>query len=145
MNITALNQTDQQDQTYEDEACRLANELRAKPARTIINTFGSRTERTDIPAKQGFDVETASFKIMVDYLADSRIKKSESSIQFIHKVLHWRFETEYNNKKDKIFNRFKLEKEMIQSNAEREIEWLGKSGFQNFRQDGLFHLQKVQR
>jgi len=143
MNISALDQSVEQDTTYEDEACRLANELRSKPAKTIINTYGSWTERTDIPAKKGFDVETASFKTMVDYLADSRIKKSESIIQFIHKVLHWRFESEYNAKKDKIFNRFNLEKEMIQSNAAREAEWLGKSGFQNFRQDGLFHKSNV--
>jgi hypothetical protein len=143
MTISALSQSVEQEQTYEAEACRLANELRSKPARTVINTYGSRTVRTDIPAKQGFDIETASFKTMVNYLADSRIKKSESIIQFIHKVLHWRFEAEYNAKKDKIFNRFKLEKEMIQSNAKRDIEWLGESGFQNFRQDGLFHKSNV--
>ena len=143
MTISALSKSVLQEQTFEDEACRLANELRSKPAKTVINTYGSRTVRTDIPAKQGFDIETASFKTMVNYLADSRIEKSESSIQFIHKVLHWRFEAEYNSKKDKIFKRFKLEKEMIQSNATHEIEWLGKSGYQNFRQDGLFHESNV--
>ena len=134
MNISTLDQTREKELSFYGEAVRLSNELRAKPARTVINIDG---DRVNIPAKQGFDIEICSFMDLVNYLADTRIKKSESMISFIHRVLNWRFETEYDEKKDKIFNRYQLEKEMIQSNSRKEVEFLGESGFQNLvRLDG---------
>ena len=134
MNISPFDQTKEGDTTFEGEAVRLANELRSRPAKTTIGAGG---EREDIPAKQGFDVETADFNTMVNYLADTRIKKSESSRAFIHRVLAWRFPTEYAQKRDSIDNRYKLEYEMIQANSKKDIEDLGKVGFQNnVRLDG---------
>ena len=74
---------------------------------------------------------------MVNYLANGRVKKSESSRAFIHRVLAWRFPTEYAQKRDSIDNRYKLEYELIQANSKRDIEDLGKVGFQNnVRLDG---------
>ena len=134
LNISPVDQTKKDDTTFEGEAVRLANELRSAPGQTIIGPAG---ERQDIPAKQGFDIETADFNTMVNYLADTRIKKAESSRAFIHRVLAWRFPTEYAQKRDSIDNRYKLEYEMIQSNSKKDIEDLGMVGFQNnVRLDG---------
>ena len=112
----------------EGESIRLSNELRSHPSQTIIDVFGL---RVDIPAKQGFDCETADFITMVNWLADSRIKKSESLIAFVHRILAVRFPTEYSQHKNNIDSRYKLEYEMIQSHATNDIHWLGQVGFQN--------------
>ena len=128
MNISTLDQSREKELSFYGEAVRLSNELRAKPARTVINIDG---DRVNIPAKQGFDIETCSFMDLVNYLADTRIKKSESIISFIHRVLSWRFPTKYTQHRDKINNRYKLEYEMIQSKSKKEIEFLGEVGFQN--------------
>ena len=91
--------------TTEAEAVRLSNDLRSKPSRTYIGPNG---KRIDVPAKQGFDIETANFKTIVNWLADTRIN-----------------------------NRYKLEHEMIKSNAKDDIFWLGEVGFSNMiRLDG---------
>jgi hypothetical protein len=114
--------------TLEAEAIRLSNELRAQPARSYINIHGV---RVDLPAKQGFDCETADFMTMVNWLADTRIIKSESLIVFVHRILSVRFPTEYAQYRDNINARYKLEYEMIQSNAKNDIFWLGEVGFSN--------------
>ena len=130
MNISPVDQSKKDDTTFEGEAVRLSNELRSKPA--FNDVFGNY-----VPAKIGFDIETADFMTMVNYLANGRVKKSESSRAFIHRVLAWRFPTEYAQKRDSIDNRYKLEYEMIQANSKKDIEDLGKVGFQNnVRLDG---------
>ena len=128
MNLPPVDQTKEQDTTFEGESVRLSNELRAKPAHTELDFFGN---RIDIPAKRGFDVETADFTTMVNYLADTRIKKSESSIAFIHRILSVRFPNEYAQNKINIENRYKLEVEMIESKSKNDVTWLGEVGFQN--------------
>ena len=118
----------------EAEAVRLSNDLRTKPSRFFINGDGI---RVDVPAKQGFDVETADFMTMVNWLADTRIKKSESLIAFVHRIMSVRFPTEYAQNKDKIQARYKIEYEMIQGNAKNDISWFGEVGFSGLvRQDG---------
>ena len=120
--------------TTEAEAVRLSNDLRSKPSRTYIGPNG---KRIDVPAKQGFDIETANFKTIVNWLADTRIKKSESLIAFVHRFLAIRFSNDYSKHKSKIDNRYKLEHEMIKSNAKDDIFWLGEVGFSNMiRLDG---------
>ena len=114
--------------TTEAEAVRLSNELRPQPSRTIIAVRG---ERIDIPARQGFNCETCDFMTMVNWLADTRIEKSESLIAFVHRVMAVRFPDEYTQNKDKIQDRYQIEYEMIQSNAKNDISWLGEVGFQN--------------
>lgn len=127
--------------TEEAESIRLSNELRAKPMTSYIHaTTGL---RVDVPAKQGFDCETADFMTMVNWLADTRIKKSESLIAFVHRIMSVRFPTEYAQNRDKIQARYKLEFEMIQSNAKNDIEWFGEVGFQNqVRLDGSLNNTK---
>jgi len=128
LNLPPVDQTKEQDTTFEGESVRLSNELRAKPSHTELDFFGN---RIDIPAKRGFDVETADFTTMVNYLADTRIKKSESSIAFIHRILSVRFPNEYTQNKTNIENRYKLEVEMIESKSKNDVTWLGEVGFQN--------------
>mgnify|MGYP003636279523 CR=1 FL=1 len=132
--MITFDQTKKNNITFEGEAVRLSNELRAKPASTSINHKG---ERIDIPVKQGFDIETADFKIMINWLADTRIKKSESLVAFVHRCLSVRFPDKYTQNKSKIDNRYKLEQEMIESNSKNEIAWFGEVGFSNMvRLDG---------
>lgn len=134
MNLSAFDQTKKRECTYEGEATRLANFLRAKPASMFINSDGI---RVDVPARRGFDCETADFSTMVNYLGDPRIKKSDSLITYVHRIMAVRFPDEYAQNRDKIHKRFKIEYEMIQSNAKNDAAWLGQVGFTNMiRQDG---------
>ena len=114
--------------TTEAEAIRLSNELRSQPMKSFIDMAGN---RVDIPAKQGFDCETTDFMTMVNWLADTRIKKSESLIAFVHRVMAVRFPNEYAQNKSKIDSRYKLEMDMIESKAKNDISWLGEVGFSN--------------
>jgi len=137
MNISLFDQTKERKITFEGEAVRLSNELRAKPSRTFIDIDGN---RVDIPTKQGFDCETVDFMTMVNWLADTRIKKSESLIAFVHRIMSVRFSTEYAQYKDKINSRYKLEYEMIQSNSKNDASWFGEVGFSNMvRYDGILN------
>jgi hypothetical protein len=132
--LITFDQTKKNVITFEGEAVRLSNELRAKPASTSINHKG---ERIDIPAKQGFDIETAEFSVIVNWLADTRIKKSESLIAFVHRCLSVRFPDKYTQNKSKIDSRYKLEQEMIESNSKNDVSWIGEVGFSNMvRLDG---------
>jgi len=134
LNISPFDQSKEKIISYEGEAIRLSNELRAKPFHSYISISG---ERIDIPAVQGFDCETCTFMDMVNWLADTRIKKSESLIAFVHRIMSIRFPTEYAQNRDKIQARYKLEYEMIQSNSKNDIEWFGEVGFSNkVRLDG---------
>jgi len=121
--------------TAESEAVRLSNELRSKKARTYIHDQTGK--RIDIPAKKGFDIETADFMTMVNWLANPRIKKSNSLIAFVHRWLSVKFPDEYSKNKKKIDSRYKAEKELILSHAKNDIVWLGEVGFCNMvRLDG---------
>ncbi len=130
-----LDQSRKMELSFYGDAVRLSNELRAKPSSTYLHpTTG---QRVDIPARQGFDCETADFMTMVNWLADTRIKKSESLIAFIHRIMAVRFPTEYAQNKDKIQARYQLEYEMIQSNSKNDVSWFGEVGFSNkVRLDG---------
>ena len=59
MKLSSFNQAVNSDTSFEGEAVRLANELRAKPAYTAINHDGI---RVDYSAVKGFDCENADFK-----------------------------------------------------------------------------------
>jgi hypothetical protein len=135
MIISNFEQSKKDKITFEGEAVRLSNELRAKPARTWIDDLGF---RIDIPAKKGFDIETCEFMDMVNWLADTRIKKSQSLSAFVHRVMSVRFPNEYTNNKKNIDNRYNLEMELIESKSKNDISWFGQVGFSNMvRLDGL--------
>lgn len=114
--------------TGEGEAVRLSNELRSQPAKTIIDPFGI---RVDVPSHRGFDCETCDFNDLWHWLINSNIKKSESLIAFVHRILSIRFPNEYAQKKNEINSNYKLECELIQSNSTNDIHWIGQVGFQN--------------
>jgi hypothetical protein len=135
MIISNFEQSKKDKITFEGEAIRLSNELRAKPARTLIDDLGF---RIDIPSKKGFDIETCEFMDMVNWLADTRIKKSQSLSAFVHRVMSVRFPNEYTNNKKNIDNRYNLEMELIESKSKNDISWFGEVGFSNMvRLDGL--------
>ncbi len=135
MIISNFEQSKKDKITFEGEAIRLSNELRAKPARTLIDDLGF---RIDIPSKKGFDIETCEFMDMVNWLADTRIKKSQSLSAFVHRVMSVRFPNEYTNNKKNIDNRYNLEMELIESKSKNDISWVGEVGFSNMvRWDGL--------
>jgi hypothetical protein len=137
MIISNFEQSKKDKITFEGEAVRLSNELRAKPARTSINDLGF---RIDIPAKQGFDIETCEFMDMVNWLADTRIKKSQSLSAFVHRVMAVRFPNEYTNNKKNIDNRYNLEMELIESKSKNDVSWFGEVGFSNMvRLDGILN------
>jgi|LULR01.1.fsa_nt_gb uncharacterized protein YlaI len=128
--------------TYESEAVRLSNELRSKKARTYIHDQTGK--RIDIPAKKGFDIETADFMTMVNWLANPRIKKSNSLIAFVHRCLAVRFPDEYAQNKKKIDSRYKIEKELILSHAKNDVAWIGEVGFSNMiRLDGSLNNSSI--
>ena len=135
MNISNFNQNQKDSITFEGEAVRLSNEFRSKPARTFLNQYGI---RVDTPVKQGFDIETCDFLTMANYLADSRIYKSESQIMLLHRIMSVRFPDEYTKNKSKIENRYNLEMELVESQSKNDVSWFGEVGFQNkIRLDGI--------
>jgi len=126
--------------TPESEAVRLYNDVLPKPAKFGIDSQG---KRYDFPAKRGIDLVTCTFMDAVNWLADTRIKKSESSIGFVHRFLSDKFPNEYAQNRDKIDSRYKLEYEMIQSNSKNDIAWLGEVGFSELvRSDGSLSNSK---
>lgn len=112
---------------------RLYYGLLPRPATFRIDGRGI---REDIPAKKGIDVTTASFMQIINFMADTRMKKSGSEIHFLHKCLALKFPTEYAQHKPNIEKRFKIEYEMIQSNAKNDLEYLGESDYSGYRHDG---------
>jgi hypothetical protein len=106
----------------------LSNELRSKSARSWIDPAGF---RHDDPAKTGFDIETCDVAEIKAWLNDPTIKKSHSLISFVHRICCVRFPDEYARFRDAIKARFKLEHELIQSEAKNEIEWFGETGYHN--------------
>ena len=119
--------------TFEGESIRLSNELRAKPARTILNVLGQRVE---IPAKQGFDIETADYLIIKNWL-NGNAKKSQSLFWFVVRTLALRFPDKHTEIKRNLALKHKLEFELILSELRNEVEFLGKVGF-----SGMVRLDK---
>jgi len=133
MNLPMFDQSKVKEQSFEGEAVRLSNEFRSKPAKTIIDSDGI---RQDIPAKIGFDVETADFNIIKNWILTSK-KQSDSQIAFINRILTVRFPTEYAGLRNEILTDYRDEYELIQSEGKNDIDFFGRTGFQNnVRLDG---------
>jgi hypothetical protein len=123
MNIPAFNQSNKNDSSNEGESVRLSNELRYKPEKIIKNIQGVIIDT--IPEKSGFDIETASFGVITNFLETESLSKSLES--FIHRILSIRFENEY---RDYIVNDdFVTEKSLIISNSKNDVEWFGEVGY----------------
>jgi len=104
----------------EGECVRLANELRNKPAFT--DSFGR-----SYKAKTGFDIETASFDIIKQWLNDESAKKSPSLFCFVHRILAVRFPTEHQGMK--VHRNFKEEKNLIDEKKINDVSWFGEVGY----------------
>lgn len=126
--IPLFDQTRERELNAYGEAVRLSNELRSKPARTIINLDG---ERTDYPAIQGFNCETADYSVFTNWLNDSNKKKSKSLFWFVIRLMAWRFPDKHTEIKTNLSESNHLEFELILSQMKKEKEWLGLTGYQN--------------
>jgi len=105
----------------ESECVRLSNELRNKPAFTTL------TGRV-IPARtDGFDIETASFGIIKQWLNDESKKKSPSLFCFVHRILAVRFPTEH--KSMKVHRNFEEERNLIDEKKKNDVSWFGEVSY----------------
>ena len=112
-----------------EECKRLANELRSKPARVILNALGL---KVDIPAYLGFNVEDCDLKKITDYIGNPSIKKSKSMYHFLYSIFAVRFSVDFALYKRNTENIFlKAELERIESEAKNDMYWFGRTGYQN--------------
>ncbi len=123
MNLNLFNQSNKNESSSEGECIRLSNELRYEPEKIIKNIQGVIIDT--IPEKSGFDIETASFNVITNFLENNYTSKSLEAL--IHRILSVRFKSEY---KDYIVNEeFVKEKSLIESNSKNDIEWFGEVGY----------------
>lgn len=128
MNIPLFDQSRKNEPNAYGESVRLSNELRAKSAKTIVDSFGI---RRDIPAKWGFDCETSPYSDFIRWLNDNTIKKSESLFWFTIRIMVIRFPEKHNEIKSRLSDARKTEFDFIISEMKNEMEWVGKVGYQN--------------
>jgi len=118
----------------EGGANRLYFGLLPQPAKFYINSEGARIDK---PAKRGIDTKTCTLTEAINFLADTKIRKSQSQITFIHRYMSVRFPDDYARLKPNIDNRFKIEYEMIQANSKKDIFFIGEVDYsQMVRLDG---------
>lgn len=119
----------------------LIQQLRPQPASSYIDIHGN---RVDIPAKRGIDVLSCGFLEAVNWLADTRIKKSETGRMFILRYMAVRFPNEFSQFKTQIDQRYRLEMEMIESKATNDSGFFGEVSYQNLvRLDGTLNNPKT--
>lgn len=117
-----------------EEAKRLADEFRSKPAYTIKADGFHYIKNIKVSAKKGIDIETCSFTDITMYIKTHK-KISQSALMFLYRVMAVRFPTDFSILKKT--SPIKVELELIESNATNDISWLGETGFQNcVRLDG---------
>lgn len=136
-----FDQNRESEQSSYGEAVRLSNELRARVASTTIDRFGN---RVDVPAKRGFDCETADYLSFTSWLNDGTIKKSESLFWFVIRIMVLRFPEKQTEIKRGLAEKHRLEFDLILSQMKNEIEWIGTVGYQNMvRLDGTITNPRV--
>lgn len=129
-----LNQARKNEESSYGEAVRLSNELRAKQAYDITDLFGN--IRT-IPAKSGFDCETALYGEFTAWLGDNSIKKSESLFWFVIRVMSVRFPDKHNNIRFNLVVDNQHEFDLIKAQSKNNVDWFGEVGYFNkVRLDG---------
>jgi len=134
MKINYIDKNKLNEISFIGEYSRLVEEIKPRKSSFFINSLG---ERRDMAERKGIDIEKCDFIEIVNWLADTRIKKSNTSICFAHRIMSVRFPDDYAKHRNKINRRFKLEYEMIQSNSKNDPAWIGEVGFSNFiRLDG---------
>lgn len=141
MTIPLFDQTREREQSSYGESVRLSNELRAIPSnqytRLVVNEFGSLDNKTfNIPAKWGFNCETANYSDFTTWL-NSDIKKSQSLFWFVIRIMLWRFPQKHTEIKSNMSVNRHLEFDLILSQMKKESEWLGTVGYSGMvRLDG---------
>ncbi len=141
MNIPLFDQTRKSESNSYGEAVRLSNELRSIQASqyttTIVNAFGVGELKTfNIPAKWGFDCETADYTDFTTWL-NSNVKKSQSLFWFVIRIMSWRFPEKHTEIKMNLSVNRHLEFDLILSQMKKESEWVGTVGYSNMvRLDG---------
>jgi len=115
------------------ESIALANELRYKPDSTKIFIADGKSQKIFVAGRLwGFDCETCTFEKLMSYFTGNKIKRSQSLISFVIRVMALRFTKEYHENKNRIERLIgKDEYQSIESNKRNEINWLGECGFQN--------------
>ena len=121
--VNKFNQDNKNQNNSEGEAVRLSNELRDRPEEIIKDIHGVIIKT--VPKRNGFNIETASFELIADYLENNYLSKSLEC--FIHRVLSVRFPYEYKNYN--VNEEFVKEKSLIESNSKNNIEWFGEVGY----------------
>lgn len=137
MNIPLFNQTnkDVHEGYLYNEAVRLSNEVRPKPYRPIKDFMGRVTGWAE--AEWGFDPETAPYPDFTRWLNDNTIKKSESLFWHVIDIMIWRFEEKHTEIRNNLAPRHKTEFDLAVSENTKEVESLGRRGYQNMvRRDG---------
>ena len=134
MNLPIFDQTRKNELSSYGESVRLSNEVRAVQAHQIqkwvISEFGVPELKTiNIPAKDGFDVETADYRVFTLWLSNTNIKKSQSLFWFIIRIMAIRFLERHSEIRMNLAEKHKLEFDLILSQMKNEIEWIGTVGY----------------
>tara|TARA_R110002020_G_scaffold337147_1_gene552654 strand:+ start:679 stop:1152 length:474 start_codon:yes stop_codon:yes gene_type:complete len=111
------------------ESVRLSNELRAKQSYSYTQ-YGTGII-IDVPAKDGFDCETADYNKFTAWLNNSSIKKSASLFWFVIRIMAWRFPLKHSEIKNNLSIKRREEFDLILSEIKKELEWTGMVGYQN--------------
>lgn len=94
--------------------------------------------------RSNLNIETCTLLQINEWLYNRNIKKSQSIIMFVFRIISIRFPTEFTQIKRNAHPMLKLELELIESQSKNEIEWFGKVGFQNnVRLDGSLTNNKI--
>jgi|TARA_R110000787_G_scaffold51624_1_gene122179 hypothetical protein len=142
MNLSIFDQTRKDESNSYGESVRLSNELRAVIAhqvQRIENTiYGKEELKTiNIPAKWGFDCESAPYSDFNVWLNDHSIKKSQSLFWFVIRIMLWRFPEMQSTIRSNMNEKNHLEFDLILSEMKRENEWCGLVSYSNMvRLDG---------
>ena len=119
-----FNQKKKNDISNEGEAVRLSNELRNHEEKIVKDIHGEIINI--IPQKtNGFDIETASFQTITEYLENNNTSKVLEC--FIHRILSNRFPNEYKNYN--VNNEFTQEKDLIIENSKNDVNWFGEVSY----------------
>lgn len=119
-----FNQKKKNDISNEGEAVRLSNELRNYKEKIVKDIHGEIINI--IPEKtNGFDIETASFQTITEYLENNNTSKVLEC--FIHRILSNRFPNEYKNYN--VNNEFTQEKDLIIENSKNDVNWFGEVSY----------------
>lgn len=140
MILPLFDQTRKNERSSYGESVRLSNELRAVPSyeKTVFDTDiqGGGVKTITIPAKWGFNCETADYKDFNTWL-NSTVKKSASLFWFVIRIMAWRFPQKHAEMRTNLAERRKLEFDLILSQMKREFEWVGTVGYSGMvRLDG---------